>query len=90
MKNKIITLIVTFFVFSSLVYAIDDKIDSKDTEPNKEEKVDYAIYQDIDKQSVNPQVYGELGSPYSPALYRGYYPYYGSGYGYRYNYDYDY
>ena len=88
MKNKIITFFVTFLFFSSLVYAIDDKIDSKDTEQKQEEKVNYTIYQEIDKQSVNPQVYGELGSPYSPALYRRYYNYYDTGYGYRYNYDY--
>ena len=89
MINKIRVLFVTFLFFSSLVYAIDDKIDTKDSDSKEPEKGHYTIYQEIDKQSVNPQVYGELGSPYSPTLYRGYYPYYGSGYGYRYN-NYDY
>ena len=88
MINKVKVLFLSLLFFSSLVYAIDDKIDSKDSDSKKEEKVNYTIYQEIDKQSVNPQVYGELGSPYSPTLYRGYYNYYNTKYGYRYNYDY--
>lgn len=88
MSSNLKIFIVTFLFSSSLVYAIDDKIDTKDNEPKKEEQVNYTIYQEIDKQSVNPQVYGELGSPYSPTLYRRYYNYYDAGYGYRYNYDY--
>ena len=88
MINKIRVLFLTFLFFSSLVYAIDDKIDSKDSDSKKEENFHYTIYQEIDKQSVNPQVYGELGSPYSPTSYRRYYNYYDTRYGYRYNYDY--